>query len=278
MPLSRFNRDYELTVQVSDAQAVIIRPPLGIAFDSSKSVAGGLNKLTVRIRNLKQSNRLALTKDQEDQQKRIGLEFRAGYEGTMQLLFKGTVHRGMNYREGPNIITELECLDGGHDFLNSFTSKAVKGKRRAVDAILGSMPNTGTGKITEQSELIRPRVLVGASAKLIDEIVGEGETWYIDEEKLYIIKNDEVVSSFIPVVSAATGLLNTPTREQSKVTFDTMLNPTLKLAGLCKLVSSSAPHLDGIYKIETMGYSGDNYGAKWQQSVTALLAAGYKVL
>jgi hypothetical protein len=181
-------------------------------------------------------------------------------------------------REGPDYITELECLDGGFDYLNSFTSKTVKGKERAIEAVLGDMPNTGRGKLTAQSALIRPRVLVGASGQLIDDLINDGETWYIDDEKLYILKDNEVTSSFVPVVNAATGLLNTPTREQSKVTFNTLMNPTLKIGALCALESTSAPHLDGIYRIETIGADGDNYGDKWTQKVTALLASGYTVL
>lgn len=278
MPLSRFNRDYELTVQVASGRSVTVTPPMRIAFSADKSVSGGLNKLTARVYNLKQSNRLALVKDAEDR-KRIPISLSVGYQGSMQLLFKGTVHKGSNFREGADMVTEMECLDGGHAMLTGFTSETVRGKSQAVEAIRKNLPEIGRGKITGMAPLIRPRVLVGASTKLIDELLDEDDqTWYIDDEKLYIIRDDEVVSSFIPVVNAATGLLNTPTREQSKVTFDTLLNPALKIGGLCSLVSASAPHLNGVYKIESMGYNGDNYGSDWSQSVTALLASGYKVL
>lgn len=277
MPQSRFDRDFKLTVQVSAGRTVEIAPPLRVSFSANKSVSGGLNKLTLNIFNLQESNRLALVKDAE-QNTQIPLSFSVGYNSELKLLFKGTVHRGSNSREGTDLVTELECLDGGFDLLTSFTSQTVKGKARSVDSILADMPNTGKGKLTNQQELIRPKVLVGASSKLIDELIGDGETWYIDDEKLYIIKDDEVVSSYIPVVSAVTGLLNTPTREQSKVTFDTLMNPTLKIAGLCQLRSTTAPHLDGVYKIESIGYTGDNYGAKWSQSVTGILASNYTVL
>lgn len=274
---SRFNRDYELTIQIGTDRAVVVRPPMRVSFGASKSIAGGLNRLTARVYNLQPSNRLALVKDAE-QAKRIPISFRVGYKDTLQLLFKGTVHRGQNMREGPDHITELECLDGGYDYLNSFTAKTVKGKSRAVDAVLGDMPNTGRGKLTAQNALIRPRVLVGASGQLIDDLINDDETWYIDEEKLYILKDDEVVSSFIPVVNAATGLLDTPTREQSKVTFNSLMNPTLKIGALCALESTSAPHLNGVYRIETIGSDGDTHGEKWTQKITALLAQGYKVL
>lgn len=273
MSRSRFNRSYELT-----AGRVTITPPRRIEFSANKSVDGGINRLTVRIYNLGESDRLALAKDTEDFSKVIPASLRAGYQGTMHLIFKGTVHRGLNYREGPNFITELEHLDGGYDFLNSFTSATVKGKQKAVDTLLADMPNTGRGKIRTQEPLLRPRVLVGQTAHLLDELLDDEETWYIDNEKLYVIRDDEVVSSYIPVVRADTGLLNTPTREYSKVTFETSMNPTLKIGGLCQLLSKFAPHLNGVYKIYSMGYVGDTHGGDWKQTVTAILAGGYEVL
>lgn len=274
---SRFDRDYELAIQVGTDKAVIVRPPIRIAFDVEKSVAGGLNKATVQVYNLEESNRLALVKDAESP-KRIPLSLRVGYSGELRLLFKGTVHRGQNSREGADMVTELECLDGGFDLLNSFTSATVRGGQRAVDQILDDMPNTTPGKINTRPPLIRPRVLVGASAKIIDDLLGEDETWFIDGEQLYIMRRDQVAGSFVPVVRAGTGLLNTPTREQSKVTFESLINPTLKIGGLCQLISNTAPHLNGVYKITEMGYYGDNYGAEWGQSVTGFLAGGYEVI
>jgi len=126
--------------------------------------------------------------------------------------------------------------------------------------------------------LTRPKVLVGNSARLIDDMVGPGETWYIDNEQLFVIKDTEVTSGLKPVVSAETGLISTPTRDSSLVTFETLMNPTVKIGGLASLKSATAPHLDGIYRIETISYSGDTYGAAWTQTCTGTLAAEDKTL
>lgn len=275
-PPSRFNRDFELTVTVDGGQEVRVVPPMRISFSASKSVSGGLNKLTCRIYNLQPSNRLALTKDAE-QIKVIPISLRVGYEGTTALIFKGTVFRGSNFREGPDIITELESLDGGAQVLGTFVSTTVRGKDRAVDAVR-TAAGLGRGKLTEQAPLVRPRVLVGSTARLLDDLLEDGATWYVDDEQLYMLKSDEVTTSFEPTVNAATGLLNTPAREQSKVTFDTLMNPTLRIGALCNLESQSAPHMNGLYRIIEMGYSGDNYGANWLMSCTGLPAGDYKVL
>lgn len=274
--MSRFIRDYEFRAQILGGE-VVVRPPLRINFQADKSIRGGLNKIQIQLYNLEERKRLSLVKDAE-QQIRIPIQLSVGYQGSLELVFRGTVYRGSNERQGPDIITSLESLDGGFDFLNSFTSRTVEGGRRAVDAALSDMPNTTVGKVTERPVLTRPKVLVGNSARLIEDMIGPGETWYIDNEQLYIIKDDEVTSRFIPLVNAQTGLISTPTRENKEVTFETLLNPSVKIGQRAQLQSKIVPHLNGIYRIESISYQGDNSGDTWSQSCTGKLLSSAKVL
>lgn len=272
----RFNRDYELIIGVGD-QAVTVKPPMRVSFDAQKSIDGGVNKLNLIIYNLTEKNRIKLVKDKEEI-KVIPLVFSVGYKNRLETIFKGTVHFGSNTRNGSDRLSTIECLDGGFDFINSFTSRTVKGKENAVNAILSDMPNTGKGKITPQNNLVRPKVLVGNSAELIDQQLNSDETWYIEDEQLFIIKDNEVVSTFIPLVSARTGLINTPEREFQKVSFETMMNPTVKIGGQVKLESKTAPHLNGVYKVETLGFKGDNYGTPWDMQITGIKNNNFSVL
>jgi hypothetical protein len=258
-------------------QVVTVKPPIRITFDAQKSITGGLNKLNLVIYNLQEKNRLKLVKYKEEI-KNIPLFFKVGYKDRLETVFKGSVHRGTNTRTGPDRLSTIECLDGGFDFINSFTSKTIKGKDNAINAILSDMPNTGKGKVTSQNQLIRPKVLVGNSAELINQQINADETWYIEDEQLYIIKNNEIVSSYVPLVSAKTGLTNTPQRENQKVTFETLMNPTIKIGGQVKLESVTAPHLNDIYKIETLGFNGDNYGSTWHMTVTGIKNNNFTVL
>ena len=272
----RFKRDYELIIGLGD-QAIIVKPPLRVSFTVDKSIEGGLNKLSLKIYNLKSQNRFQLAKDPEEQAV-ISLILRVGYEGSVETIFKGTVQKGESSEPSPDIVTTLDCRDGGFDFINSFTSRTVKGKDLAVDKILEDMPNTQKGKITAQNSLIRPTVLVGNSAKLIDQQLNDDETWYIEDERLFIIKENEVISTLIPLVSAKTGLMNTPQRQNQKVTFNTMMNPTVKIGSRVALESINAPHLNGIYKVNSISYKGDNYGSDWSQSISCLKNTSYQVL
>lgn len=273
----RFNRDYELTVNISNSQAIIIKPPINIAFSCDKSTKSSLNKLTLRIFNLNESHRLALIKDKLIN-RRIPLILKLGYDERLEKVFTGDVKTSVTVREGVDFVTQMECYDGGFDYLNSFTSRTVKGKDTAVNAIMQDMPNTAKGKITQQRQLLRPKVLVGSSSKLIEDQLDPDESFFIDGEQLFILKDDEVVSSYIPVVTGQTGLINTPERENSEVSFQTTLNPALRIGGLCKIESKSAPYLNDVYKITTINYNGELDGEVWTQSVIAKLAGNYKAL
>ena len=276
MTIPRFNRTYTLEVDIG-TRTEIIKPPMRISFEADKSTMGGLNKCRIQLYNIEERKRLAMAKDAE-QKKRIPIRLSCGYEDRQELVFKGTVFTGGTERQGPDLITTLESQDGGFDFTNSFTSRTVIGGGVAVNAILEDMVNTGIGKITPRPVLTRPKVLVGNSAELLNSLVTPGETWYIENEQLYIIKDNEVTSRFIPVVSAATGLISTPTRESKLVTFQTLINPTVKIGRRVQLISTTAPYMDGVYRIETITYSGDNYGDAWSQACTGRLGAGTVVL
>lgn len=271
----RFNRDYELTIQTELERAIVVRPPFDISFNADKSTDKSLNKMNVRVFGLSESNQLAIVKNAQEK-KNFEVSLKVGYVGSIETIFKGYVNIGERSRQGADLPITMECIDGGFDARFSFTSKTVQGKS-PIDAILEDMPNIRKGKITTQKKLIRPRVLVGNSWKLIRENLN-GEQYFIDNGQLNILKSNEVINSFVPVVQASTGLLSTPSREESKVTFQTTMNPSLKVGGLCELNSIYAPALNGIYKINTIGYDGEYNGSSWMQTVTCILAKDYVVL
>jgi hypothetical protein len=272
--MTRFLRDYQLTIGVGN-QAVVVVPPINITFSATKSTDVALNKLTLKVWNLRQANRLALVKD-EDEDEYTPLELSVGYQGRMPLLFRGSVHKGEHQREGADFVNTIECLDGGQDALNSFTSVTVRGKDQAIRAALGDMPNTAEGAITPHTQLVRPKVLVGNSARLITDMLDDNEAMFIDDEQLFVLRNDEVRTDLAPLVTARTGLMNKPQASKGEVTFQTIMNPTLKVAGLCELASITAPSLNGVYRIKQINYSGDYTGSDWTQTVTAERAANYK--
>ncbi|MCE9798121.1 MULTISPECIES: hypothetical protein [Citrobacter freundii complex] len=313
--MDTFYRDYRLTVGIGN-QAVVIEPPITVSFKALETVdKKSLGKLSVSINGLKPSTRLQLLKS-EDEEKYIPVRLEVGYNGKLRQVFQGSVKSGAVKREGAIHIVSLECEDGGHDYINSFTSRTVRSKDQVVDSILQDMPNTKKGAVTKQQALIRPKVLVGRSSKILTDTLAPDESFFIKDERVHILKADEVTSGNIPVVNARSGLLNTPqatkisaqddggkkgkmpTNEpdtdpagkkdtdsstlakssKGQIVFDTKLNPTLVIGGLCALESVTNPALNGVYKIYQIETSGQNNGSAWYQKVVCQPAGNYSVV
>lgn len=313
--MDTFYRDYRLTVGIGD-QAVIIEPPMSVSFKALETVdKKSLGKLSVSVNGLKPSTRLQLIKA-EDDKKYIPIKLEVGYAGKLRQVFQGSVKSGAVKREGAIHIVSLECEDGGHDYINSFTSRTVRGKDQVVDSVLLDMPNTKKGSVTKQQQLIRPKVLVGSSSKIISDMLAPDESFFIKDERVHILKSNEVISGNIPVVDARSGLLNTPqatkisaqddggnkgetpTNEpetdpagrtgndsstlpkssKGQIVFDTKLNPMLRIGGLCSLESVTNPALNGVYKIFQIETSGQYTGTAWYQKVVCRPAGNYTVI
>jgi len=273
--LSRFNRQYSLVITLLNGQTIEILPDIRVVFEAQKSINMGLNTCKIQIYNLKSVNRENLVKDKEDNEK-MPFILSIGYDTQVKRIFEGNVLEAKTERKGMDFITTIESQDGGFDYKNSYTSKVVKSND--IDAILKDMENTQKGKISKKLVYSRPKVLIGNSAKLIEDCLDEDETMFIDNNTLHIIKKDEVISDYIPVVSSDSGLLNSPTRSNQQVNFETLMNPELSVGGLMELVSLYAVHLNGVYKIESIKYKGDNYGTDWSMEVVCMEAKDYKVL
>lgn len=271
----RFKRDYLLNVGVG-GQAVTVAPPFRISFDATKSMTGNLNTLNVNIYGLKASTKQQLIKEFGPGYIPISLE--VGYVGGRELVFKGSIHIGEITRSGPDVYNVIQAKDGGTDFIQSFTNATVNSKEQAIDAIIADMPNTTKGKITALGELLRPKVLLGPSADLIPGLVGQGDNYFIDNEQLNILKPDEVVSSFAPLVASSTGLLNTPSIDKARITFQTWMNPVIRVGGLANVQSVNSPYLNGLYRIETIKYTGDYEGADWSMTCTGTRVTNFKVI
>ncbi|MBP2156857.1 hypothetical protein [Erwinia rhapontici] len=315
--METFYRDYRLTVGIGN-QAVIIEPPMSVSFKALESVdKKSLGKLSVSVNGLKPSTRQQLIKA-EDDEKYIPVRLEVGYDGKLRQVFQGSVKSGAVKREGPIHVVSLECEDGGHDYINSFTSRTVRGKEQVVESVLQDMPNTKKGAITSQKQLIRPKVLVGSSSKILADMLSLDESFFIKDERVHILKDNEVTSGNIPVVNALSGLLNTPqstkgsaqasgsqknpsptnnpvtdpagdnqgsvdsstlvSQVKGQVTFDTKLNPMLRIGGLCSLESVTNPALNGVYKIYQIETSGQYTGAAWMQKVVCQPAGNYSVI
>lgn len=298
---NRFIRDFELLIQIDSETAIIIKPPLRIAFDGTKSTDKALNELNIQIYNLSRDHRNKIIRDAKDkdpqknkdkkklteaEKKTKKLEekkdktaifkivLRAGYDH-LETIFTGDILEAYTEQSGTDFITHITGQDGLFDFRSAFTSKTVKGD--AIDAILHDMTRTLKGKISKRKENVRYKVLVGNSAKLLTEQLFDDEVMFFDNDTLHIIKDGEVVSDIAVDINSETGLLQAPTKADKLISARTLMNPALRVGGLVNLVSIYAPHYNGIYRVETIKFTGDSDGQDWTQEVF-LKSGDYKVI
>lgn len=272
----RFMRDYELIIKTNTGEAVIVKPNIRIQFDVVKSVDGGLNSCRIRIYNLSKDKRKKLIKEDTDTTTKMPFLLKAGYN-KIETLFKGFILECFSEKSGADIVTTIVAMDGLVDAQGSYTSTTVK-KGDAINVILKDMPNTTRARISDRPVVNRAKVLVGNSLKLVENNLKEDETYYIDEGKLYIIKQNEVVSDIVPLVNASTGLLNTPIKKKYEVTFNTLLNLSIRIGCQVKLESIYAENLNGTYKVLTITYRGDLSGTDWSQEVVCVRLNETKLL
>lgn len=271
---SRFSRTYEVIINRGSLN-LTIRPPLRIVFSCDKSCVGGLNKLSLKIYNLKETTRLSLVKDRETDSSKYAIQLKIGYQGSDELIFKGNVFKSYVNKEGVDFIVSMECYDGGFSYANSRISKVIKQTDSLIQTLVDSMQSIDIGKISISRQLGRPKVVIGNPLEILKSNLKEGEEIFIDNEQFFYVKNNEVVTRFTPLVSSETGLINTPEREQRKTTFDTTLNHSIRLGGLCELLSKNASYVNGLYRVQNITYDGDSHGSDWKQKVTGVLLSNY---
>ncbi len=251
----KLNRSYRLTIDVSDSEKIIIEPPFTIRFSLVRNTQSSVNNLTLSIINLGEKTRNKIFQDRYDflQYKRV--TFEAGYNDLTKI-FQGDLFEAYSERQRTEIVTRIVARDGGHDIYNSLTSKTLQGltKREVIDGLIGEFSEVKQGKIGElEGSFLRPVVLEGNTYELIKIY---GGLVYIDLERLNILKENEIVSAAIPLITSNNGLMETPRRRNSLVTITTLFQPNIILSQLIEIQSDVFSFFDGQYKVIGLTHDG----------------------
>lgn len=268
----RFNRDYRLKIKIGN-DLLEIKPPIRISFTGTRSMGTLSNVFDISIYNLSRNTYKRMTKDPDTRAGQFEFNnytfiFEGGYEDKIGVIFAGQIHVASTVRDGENFITTISAIAGLHDLKYAFISQTVNNVD-IPDFVIKKMGITNKGKISSEiAKLKRPKVLLGNAFKILEDTYPEFNV-FIDNNSCFILKDGETTTDFIPVVDAGTGLIGTPTRLQQRVNFSTLLNPDIILGGNIDLKATVDDYINGIYNVESIEYSGDNYSNDWQQNITA---------
>lgn len=265
MPLGR---TYTLTIQTNTAgQAVTITLPFTVSFRISRSTMGSLNSAQFEIYNLSESTRSQIFQDRFNPRVYKSVIFQAGYGSKQSVIFKGNLYQANSRRlDTGNIVTFLDCRDGGFDTVNSLTNKTIippaqgLSMQSVVQNLTGDFQYLKTGNLSGITGTVkRPLVLTGNTFDLINKYVPG--LVYVDLEELHALKPNQVLTGYIPLINSATGLLGTPKRDDSYISIRSMFQPGIIMGQLLEVESSIQREYNGQYKVIGLRHHGIISGA-----------------
>lgn len=256
----KWQRNYILSIQ-TDNGYIDITMPFTLNFRITRNTMASANTAKITLYNLSEGTRRKIYKDKYKTNVYKGIELRAGYgdrKETLPLIFKGNILQAYSQREAVDYRTDIECYDGGFALVNGLTNRAFDKntpEKQIIKSLIEDLPNTDIGKIGNFDEVVpRGNSMQGNTAGIIKEITKEN--FFIDNEKVYCLKENECFLGNIREIKSASGLMGSPLREETFLTFTMLFEPRLQIGQYIKLTSETEKLFNGEYKVLGIEHNG----------------------
>jgi len=242
---------------------------LRIAFEIEKNTLGSSsNHSKIAIYNLSTESRQKIVKG-------WSLQLQAGYDGAVGTIFVGNVFNVKSERKGADIITVLECLDGGSAIsYGTFDKSYGKGTplyqilqdvAKAMSLTSDTNPsgvNAGVVIGLPDFKIGYSFTAIGACKDTLDKLLKPlGLGWSVQNGALTILPQTSHSGQAI-LMSSTSGMIGVPSFNNDLLSFKSLLNPKVIPNALIKMVSENVA-LNGFYKINLAKYEGDTHENKW---------------
>jgi len=267
--MEKWTRSYVLTVQTDDKaeEYVDITMPLTINFHIKRNVNATANTATITVLNLGEDTRRKVFLDNYKTMYYKRVELRAGYslgKETLPLIFKGNIQNAFSKRNGVNYETTINALDGGFAYVNGYSSRQfAKGTtdRQALNTLFADLPKIEPGAVGDfKFSLTRGNTLDGPTIQYLNNI-SEGH-FFIDLEKAHCLLDNEGFEGNVKVIDAQTGLLGSPLRQESFLTFEMIFEPRLQIGQFVEINSQTERIYNGTYRVNGIEHTGTISDAK----------------
>lgn len=280
--MPRFNRTYRLVVGPAGGKGTEIKPPLRMTFDIEKDSKEEPNYNKVRVWNLSPATRAAIVEPDAMAVLYVGY---VEEDGAL-LLAAGNVVSGYTYFDGPDVVTEIEFLDGYINIRDTVVSLGYGAGVKASAICKDIAAQMGLSLMMDSAAPDRAWQngfsFYGAAAAALHKIVqGTGLEWSIQNGVLQVIPRMGTTKRQAFVLNSGSGLIGHPVRtregarEKAKVKdkktgdsktlesakqqtdgwkVDSLLLPTLNPGDMVKLESRS---VTGWFRADTVKHAGD---------------------
>ena len=272
--MSKFQRNYKLTIQKDGEDEVVISYPLTLDFAITRADLSFSGMASLRVLNVSPETRGLIYKNQTDISTFVKVRLDAGYGDQLATIFDGNASwiRSLRPERSVDYVTEINAYDYGFVISNSRSSFTVQGKAASQDAVIRRLCNDLRYPV-DGVQTVMPVGAIGNFDKTSrTKYSVNGPTWdalktesgqkcFIDNGTVYVLGVNEVVGSEVFVVNSDTGLLGTPKVDGVHITVEMIFEPGLKIGQMVYLDSSSLPDFNGTYKVIGLSHSGSISGA-----------------
>jgi hypothetical protein len=262
---------------------ILVSDPLTIEFNYRKNVTGQLNQGSFRVYNLNRETRRQIEFDRflTQSAKTVGsntsllynqlnlpFSLMDGFEGgTPTIAFSGNIQKAYSSKQGVDIITQIDCVDGMFGINNSYGDLTVDTPvttKEIIEFLVGSLNNVEKGYISNLPTV--PLPYFSFNGRVFDKIKqltnGLGSTdqtcadCFIDNGKIHILSINEGFVNRGILVFNADNIIGSPRATGSYIEFDIVYTSDLRLGQIIELQTNINSFINGQYKIVSLSGSG----------------------
>jgi hypothetical protein len=210
-----------------------------IKFTVDKTSEGNSNKANITVYNLAPDTLSFL------ESKDLFVILKAGYVDAISTIYVGDLLKGKNDRQGPDVITTLECGDGEvamrEAMVNVGLAAGAKNTQvieQAIAAITAFNVSRGFVETIPSRTFANGFSYSGPAKRLLHEqLKSVGLEFSIQDGELNVFGPNKADKSVAVEISKDTGLIGYPTKTPLGVDFTSLLNPFIRPGRSCKVIS-----------------------------------------
>lgn len=255
------HRDTNDFQKMIDDEVITVAFPFSCNFQIDTGIYSTSNSGQFQFYNLSKPIQQKIWLDlYESGKKYVKIDFYAGYNNTMPLIFSGYVLECTSTRESgsPDWVTNVSAFNAGDFFKYGFINATFTQGTTLADIV--RMATSGTevtpGYLTDEIKPIkRDETFIGQTMDLLTRKFA-GYNVYINNNELNIIGENDVVPGDVEVITDETGLLGSPRRANLFLEIDVLFSPQLRVGQAISLLSESMPEFNRAYQIVNIKHQG----------------------
>jgi hypothetical protein len=276
VPQTKWLRQFWMQVQ-GEKRTFQIQSPLTLELDVQRSGTQGFGRFTLKIYNLSADTRSDLYRDICNQFTPRSITLNAGYASwqsgygpqtprAFPTIASGFIKQCYSTRVGPSWLTVISGWDGGYAQSNAninapWESNSWNGRIKQLANAMMQFGDISSVYIAPEltANVSRGGVANGKAWDYLSELAqGANADLFVDLGKLYMVpkgKSVPFLTGGIKEISARTGLLNTPIKQQFRVAFDMVFEPQFLVGQEFNLISEVGVNC-GSYAIRDIHHFG----------------------